>query len=95
MIVTTKNFIEKSVIDVRSKGTYGWRVTGRPEDMLDTATQERVEANAVGCSIKAEPCRQAVIVISVQVLLNSTQLNSTQLNRELRTQVSDTSKSAS
>ena len=90
MIVTMKNFIEKSVIDVRSKGTYGWRVTGRPEDMLDTATQERVEANAVGCSIKAEPCRQAVIVISVQVLLNSTQLN-----RELRTQVSDTSKSAS
>ena len=60
MIVTTKNFIEQSVLDVRSNGTYGWCVSGRPEAVLDTVTQERVKAIAIGCSTKAEPCWQAV-----------------------------------
>jgi len=60
MAVTTKNFIELSVLDVRSSGTYGWRVTERPEALLDTTTQERDDAIAIGCSTKAEPCRQAV-----------------------------------
>jgi len=60
MTVTVNNFIEQSVIGVSSKGTYGWRVTGRPEALLDTATQERVKAIAIGCSTTAEPCRQAV-----------------------------------
>jgi len=55
MIVTTKNFIEQSVLDVRSNGAYGWHVTGRPEALLDTATQERVEAIAIGCSRIQKP----------------------------------------
>jgi len=39
MTVTAKNCFEKSVLDVRSSGTYGWRVTGRPsEALLDTAS---------------------------------------------------------
>ena len=50
MIVTTKNFIEQSVLDVRSNGAYGWCVSERPEALLDTATQERVKAIAIGCS---------------------------------------------
>jgi len=38
MIVTTTNFIEQSVLDVRSNGAYRRRVTGRPAALLDTAT---------------------------------------------------------
>ena len=36
MTVTVNNFIEQSVIGVSSKGTHGWRVTGRPEALLDS-----------------------------------------------------------
>ena len=32
----------------------------RPEALLDTAMQKRVESIAIGCSTKAESCRQAV-----------------------------------
>ena len=66
MTVTVNNFIEQSVIGVSSKGTYGWRVTGRPEALLDTATQERVKAIAIGCSTTAESCRQAVSYLREQ-----------------------------
>ena len=38
---------------------------------------------------------RTVVFITTTTVIYSTQLNSTQLNRELRTQVSDTSKSAS
>jgi len=31
MTVTKKNFIEQSVLGVRSNGTYGWRVTASLE----------------------------------------------------------------
>jgi len=49
------------------------------------ATRYRPIAARPALSSKGERCR----------VVNSTQLNSTQLNTELRTQVSDTSKSAS
>ena len=42
------------------------RVTGRLEALLDTATQERVKAIAIGCSTTAESCRQAVSYLREQ-----------------------------